>query len=79
MKSRHHFLLEVDPLRDGVVQLSLWQIDEHSCDLGSFLITNKFFNVLVDRVANEVLLLIFLRGFKLLRNEQLLDLIEVSV
>ena len=38
LERRHDLLLELGPLNDRVVELDLWQVDEHSGDLGRFLL-----------------------------------------
>ena len=77
LESTHDFLLEVDPLRDGEVELSLRKIDQHSCDLWSLDISNKLLDVLVDEVANHFLLVLLLGVFELWGHEHVLNLLEV--
>lgn len=78
LKSRHDFLLKLVPLDDGVVELNLWQIDEHTSDLGSLVLSNKLFDVLVDDVADDSLLLISILGILvLLRSKHVANFKEV--
>lgn len=79
MEGRHDLLLEEVPLRDGVVQLCLRKIDEHSCDLWGFLVTHELLYVLVDGVADDLLLLFLLGIFEVLGDEHGLDLLEVGL
>ena len=77
LESTHDFLLKVDPLRDGEIELSLWKVDQHSRDLWSLDITHKLLDVLVDKVANHLLLVLLLGFFELWGHEHVLDLLEV--
>lgn len=65
MESGHYFLLEVDPLRDGVVQLSFWEINEHTSYLGSSLFSYQLLDMFVDCVSHNLFLLLSLGSFKL--------------
>lgn len=46
---------ELRPLDDGIVELNLGQVDEHSSDLWSLHLADKLLDVLVDGVADDVL------------------------
>lgn len=75
LESTEDLLLEFSPLDDGVVQFDLWQVNEHSCDLRSLLLTNQLLNVLVDGVANDVLLGLAIRSLLVLgRGKHVSDL-----
>ena len=77
LESTHDFLFEVDPLRDGEVELCLRKVDQHSCDLWSLDISHKLLDVLVDEVADHLLLVLLLGVFELWGHEHVLDLLEV--
>lgn len=78
LKSTQDLLLEFCPLDNGIVELHLRQIDEHTSDLRRLLFTNKFLNVLVDGIANDVLLRLAVWSlFVLLRCEHITDLCVV--
>jgi hypothetical protein len=79
LESTHHLLLEVDPLRDGEVQLCLWKIDQHARDLWSLGVSDKPLDVLVDDVPNHLLFPLFFGVFEIRRDEHLLDLVEVTL
>ena len=57
LKSRHHLLLEFIPLDDRIIQLNLWQVNQHSCDLWSFVFTHKLLNMLVNCVSDDLFFL----------------------
>lgn len=56
LESTEDLLLEFSPLDNGVVELDLRQVNEHSRDLRCLLLTNQFLNMLVNSIANYVLL-----------------------
>lgn len=79
LEGRHDLLLEVSPLGDREVEFCLWQVDEHTSDLWSFLLANDLLDVLVDGVANQFLLLSSVSVLEVRRGEHLLDLVEVML
>ena len=79
LESTHDLLLEVDPLRDGEVELRLWKVDQHACDLWSLDIAHKLLDVLVDEVADHLLLVLLLGSFELRGHEHVLDFIKVRL
>ena len=65
---------------DGVVELDFRQVDEHSSDLGSSLLANQLLDVLVDGVADDLLLLLPVGSFLVLSTgEHVSDFEEVLV
>ena len=79
MEGRHNLLLEEIPLGDRVIQLCLRKINEHSGDLGRLLVSHKFLDMLVDGVADNLLLLFFLGIFEVLGDEHGLDLLKIGL
>lgn len=57
LESRHNLLLKFIPLNDRIIQLNLRQINQHTSNLWSFLLTNKLFNMLINSVSNNIFFL----------------------
>ena len=64
----------MSPLRNREVEFCFWQVDEHSSDLRSFLLTHDFLHVLVDDVTDDLFLLSSISALEFVGNEHLLDL-----
>lgn len=64
----------MSPLRNREVEFCFWQIDEHTSDLRSLLLTHNFLDVLVDDVTDDLFLFSSISVLELGRDEHLLDL-----
>lgn len=71
--------VEVIPLGDGEVEFGLWEVDEHAGNLGSLDFAHDLLDVLVDGVANELLLGMGVTALELVRHEHALDFLVVLV
>ena len=66
-------MLEGHPVLDGIVQLDFWQVNQHAGDLGSSMVANDLFHMLVDGVADDLLLELTVAALELGRHEHVLD------
>ena len=67
----------MSPLRYREIKLSLWQVNQHTSDLWSFLLTHNLLHVLVDHIADNLLLLASVSSLELLRDKHLLNLLVI--
>ena len=63
--------------RNRVVQISNWQIDDHTCDLGGILLGHHVCHIAEDESANHLLLLLLTLSHELVTLEDTHDLVAV--
>lgn len=66
VEGRHHLVLEMAPLTDAEIQLCLGEVNQHSSNLRGLGFTHDLFDVLVDGVADDLLLRLSVGGLELL-------------
>lgn len=77
-QGRQDFLLERLVLAYRLIQLSSWQVNNHTGNLRSVLISNQFLNILENNVTNQSLLVILSGLLELRRIKQTIDLAIVN-